>query len=240
MTGRLSPDGLYVWDGERWQSTLSRDGQHRWDGEHWQSVNAGGLEGATYKTVPGAARQPTSWTRPIQIAIVAVYAVEILWAAGQAFWYVPAMSKMMQAIATAGPVPGQGAPAPPTFLLAAPMYFGIGLTIVLAIGVIVLAVKRWTWAFYAVLAIVSFHALTAGLASLVPLSLALFAPNGISMGDVPPGGEPPVPRPPDGFPTWMFAAPDVFFGMACIALLVWMMVALVKRGPWAMRKVAPS
>jgi hypothetical protein len=35
LVGALSPDGLYFWDGIRWQSTISPDGLWTWNGVQW-------------------------------------------------------------------------------------------------------------------------------------------------------------------------------------------------------------
>src|SRR4029077_1979010 len=34
--GRLSDDGNWFWDGQKWQSTMSADGSWRWDGVEWK------------------------------------------------------------------------------------------------------------------------------------------------------------------------------------------------------------
>jgi hypothetical protein len=46
MTGQLSPDGNYYWDGVQWARAISPDGAWRWDGNTWKSATAakgGGL-----------------------------------------------------------------------------------------------------------------------------------------------------------------------------------------------------
>src|SRR5258708_30041594 len=35
LPGRVSPDGLWAWDGSAWVSTASPDGRWRWDGFGW-------------------------------------------------------------------------------------------------------------------------------------------------------------------------------------------------------------
>ena len=32
---QFSPDGLWWWDGSRWQPAISQDGRWRWDGRGW-------------------------------------------------------------------------------------------------------------------------------------------------------------------------------------------------------------
>src|SRR5256885_10156494 len=78
LSARLSPDGMYYWDGERWVSTLSYDGRQRWTGTTWVPVGGPAFPQAPYQAqrVP---RQPTSWTRPMQYAIAAWYAISALY-----------------------------------------------------------------------------------------------------------------------------------------------------------------
>ncbi len=38
MSGQLSPDGQYYWDGAKWVSLVSPDGAYRWDGGSWRST----------------------------------------------------------------------------------------------------------------------------------------------------------------------------------------------------------
>jgi hypothetical protein len=40
-------------------------------------------------------------------------------------------------------------------------------------------------------------------------------------------------------PTWIYTL-SVAVAIPGAALFVWMLVALVKRGPWAMKKIAPK
>src|SRR5579864_9729797 len=77
LSVRLSPDGMYFWDGAQWVSTISHDGRSRWDGQRWVP-----LQGVAYAPAAGhrTSRRPTSWTRPLQYVIAAYYALAGLYA----------------------------------------------------------------------------------------------------------------------------------------------------------------
>ena len=38
--GRISPDGLWWWDGAQWRSAISPDGRWRWNGQAWEPYHA--------------------------------------------------------------------------------------------------------------------------------------------------------------------------------------------------------
>ena len=42
MSGELSPDGNYYWDGARWTSAVSPDGAWRWNGRAWKPASGRG------------------------------------------------------------------------------------------------------------------------------------------------------------------------------------------------------
>jgi hypothetical protein len=96
--------------------------------------------------------------------------------------------------------------------------FGVAIGVVAIIG----ALKRWNWVYYVVLVLLGFSALSlpANLLSIVGGS-ATRAFGGVSM------------------PSWTYEL-AITVGLPATALFVWMLIALVKRGPWAMRKVAPT
>ena len=66
-------DGLYYWDGQKWVSTLSPDGRFRWNGTAWVPVAGIPAPGYAQYQLPRSVRVPTSWTQPMQIAVVAWY-----------------------------------------------------------------------------------------------------------------------------------------------------------------------
>ena len=42
MSGQVSPDGLYYWDGGQWKTAISPDGGWRWNGSAWQPASSPG------------------------------------------------------------------------------------------------------------------------------------------------------------------------------------------------------
>jgi hypothetical protein len=226
MSTRLSPDGMYYWDGQQWVSTLSHDGRSRWNGTSW--IPSGPVYAPTNYQAPGrVAREPTSWTRPLQLTVAAFYFLQGLYTLTLPFWMSgPLVQAMNQSIQrqqqlnpTASPPPAEFLNAMTSFMSGAlwvAALFGLAIAAVAVIG----ALSRWTWIYYVVLVLLGLGAIS------LPLDLvnaaggsAITSASGLSM------------------PSW-----TNWIGLATAipgtALFVWMLVALVKRGPWAMRKVA--
>jgi hypothetical protein len=230
MSARLSPDGMYFWDGQQWVSTLSHDGRTRWNGTSW--IPAGQPYGTAAFQPPGrVVREPTSWTRPLQVAVAAFYTLQGVYTLTLPFWMSgPIAQAMNQSIQqsiqrqqrlnpTVSPPPADFVNAMASFMSGAlwvAAVFGLAIAAVAVIG----ALKRWTWVFYVVLIFLGLGAIS------LPLNLVNAASGSAITGA-------------SGFtmPSWTY-----WVGLAVsipgTALFVWMLVALVKRGPWAMRKVA--
>jgi len=95
--------------------------------------------------------------------------------------------------------------------------FAIGAAIGVAISVVAIigALQRWTWVFYAVLVLLAFETMS------FPFTLiGAFATSAVS---------------PIKLPVGMTAA-SVAFGAAGATLFIWMLVAIFRRGPWAMTR----
>jgi hypothetical protein len=94
------------------------------------------------------------------------------------------------------------------------------VALTLAVVVIVAATQRWTWAYYAILVLIGFTMLGT-VYNLIDLASAgaLSARQAV---------QPPL-------WTRLFS---YGFGVVDTALFIWMLVALVQRGPWAMRRVS--
>ena len=85
MSARLSPDGMYYWDGQQWVSTLSHDGRTRWSGTAW--VPTGQVYGTpAFRPAERTKREPTSWTRPLQLTVAGWYALQGIYALTLPFW----------------------------------------------------------------------------------------------------------------------------------------------------------
>jgi len=95
--------------------------------------------------------------------------------------------------------------------------FGVAIAVVVVIG----ALNRWTWMYYAVLVLLGFGAISLPIDVVEALGgSTVSAASGFSL------------------PGWIY-----WLGLASAlpstALFIWILVALVKRGPWAMRRVTP-
>lgn len=227
MSAQLSPDGMFYWDGQRWVSTLSPDGRSRWTGTAWVP--------AAHSYVPPAyqvgrtSREPTSWTRPLQLAIAGWYVLEGVYALSLPFWMGGPMSQAMnQSIQRQQQLYPTVSPPPVEFtnvmtsmmggILWVSALFGLAIAIVVVIG----ALNRWTWMYYVVLFLLGLGAISLPVDVVDALGgSAVSAASGFSL------------------PAWTY-----WLGLASAipstALFIWMLVALVKRGPWAMRKVSPQ
>ncbi|HEY4913229.1 MAG TPA: hypothetical protein VIJ91_04885 [Candidatus Dormibacteraeota bacterium] len=215
----VSPDGIYYWDGAKWQSTLSHDGRQRWNGTAWIPVSQAPQTGP-------ALREPTTWTRPLQFAVAGWFALQAAYAASQPFWYISTMTQYANAMNQREQALHPGAPSPPPEALAsangiATVMFAIGIVLVVgvSVAVIVAAFKRWTWAHYVVMAVLALEFLSSagGLAS----TAAFSALAGEYAG--PPG--------------WMVAL-NLVSALVSAALFALMLVAVAQKGPWAMKKVS--
>lgn len=206
---------MYYWDGARWVSTLSPDRRFRWDGSSWVPVASAPLQFAPQPTV----REPTSWTRPLQYAVAAWYGISALISLSLPFWMSGQMSQMMQASFTA-----QNEQPPPlgffdaintmmTIILWVAAVFGIALAVLFIIG----ALKRWAWAYYVVLIFLGLGVVSG------PVNLIQFATAKSTYAYAVPTSIYIL-----GFASWVPAT----------ALFVVMLIALIKRGPWGMRKTS--
>ena len=222
----LSADGLHYWDGGTWISTLSPDGRSRWNGTAWVPT-AQDPAFAAYQLSPRTLREPTSWTRPLQYAVASWYAISALYTLSLPLWMsgpmATAINQSIQRQEQLYPTPSRP-PADFTNMMTSMMsgvlwfaaVFGFAICVVAIIG----ALKRWTWLFYVVLVLLGL-----GLISL-PVNL-VNAMTGSSITST------------SGFVmptsiTWI----GIVFSVPAAALFIWMLVAVVKHGPWAMRKVS--
>ena len=224
MSTRLSPDGMYYWDGQSWVTTLSYDRRSRWNGTAWVPV-AGQTFASPAYPAQRAPRQPTSWTRPMQYAVAGWYAISAVYALTLPFW----MGGMMSSLITQSFQrqeqlnPNVTPPSPEliqtmtsfmTGVIWVSALFGAAISALFIVG----ALRRWTWTFFAVLVLLAFSALSG------PLNLvSVFDNRGYSsaVGYT--------------FPIGFYVA-GLILWLPGTALFIWMLVAAIKRGPWAMTR----
>ena len=216
---------MYYWDGQRWASTLSPDGRFRWNGSAWEAVPANVYPPAYYPGRP-LQREATSWTQPLQIAVVARYVAAGLYGLALPFWMQGYMSAVMQRSLQqqqqAYP-PGEG--PPPGFtdmmnsIVTGSIWIGAIIGLAITVIAIVGALKRWTWAYYAILVLLGFTLLG------TVFNLINLAAGGALTAR--------QPQPPE-----FTRIAAYIFGAIDTVLFVWMLVALVRRGPWAMQRTS--
>ena len=226
---KLSGDGLYYWDGRQWISTLSPDGRSRWNGYAWvpmaSMVPMAAPAYSPYQQT-ATARVPTPWTKPMQYAVAAWYALAALYAVSLPFWMSSVMTQAFnQSLQRQAQLNPNVSPPPPELvssmtsmmsgILWASVIIGVVVCAVLAVG----AVMRWTWIFWVVLVLLGLGTLA------LPFNLigAVAGSTYASLYGLP------------SWTTWL----SVAIGIPNVALFVWMLVGLIRYGPWAMTKSAP-
>jgi hypothetical protein len=212
---------MYYWDGRSWVTTLSPDGRHRWNGEAWVPMQV------VPHAQPGITREPTPWTRPIQYAVAAWCGLGAVVGLSLPYWMGGMMSQLInQSIRQQEQLNPEATPLPAGFsdamtsFMAGVVWFAALFTFALyGIGFFG-AVRRWTWTYYAVLVLLGL-----GLVGL-PLNIvnAVTGQVATTAGSV-------------QLPSWLLYW-SVAIGTVQVALFVWMLVAIVRYGPWAMRRVS--
>ena len=223
MSARFSPDGMYYWDGQGWKSTLSPDGRFRWDGSGWTPVSSTAI---TPYGVAGAAREPTSWTRPLQYAVAGWYVWSIIFTLAEPLYLGGMINQVMNQSFQRNQQlnPAASPPAAFTDMMSSLVTFFLWATVIVYSAVfavvIVGAWKRWIWMYYVVLVLLGLTTIT------LPIDLfyvfagrAVGAASGMST------------------PAWLYPV-SFATGLPAAAVFVWMLVALIKRGPWAMRRTS--
>lgn len=177
---------------------VSGDGQFRWNGREWEPI-------------PPGTREPTSWTRPMQLAAAGLFALGAIVSVATTVLYVnhDSMVKVIQAQGTSL----QGTNIDTVVNIA--IGFAVGTVVVIAILELVAAagcLLGWRWMFWA--ALVLFGLGTIG---------ALTNLGSFSKPDTTP------------LPTSALALSELL-SVADLAMFVWLLVGLIKFGPWAMKK----
>jgi hypothetical protein len=225
---RLSADGLFYWDGKQWVSALSPDGRHRWDGSSWIPIPTAQayapqpafIPMPAVPPAPKAARVPTTWTRPLQNAVAGWWVIQTVWYLALPLWLTGSLNqyitKAADQMAQQSPQVYQASSLQATMWVLLTISFVIGAVVGLAfaITIVVGAMRLWSWVYYGVLALLGLQIL--GLPLNIAYSLGLTASTFV----------------PPALLYWVASAASI----VSIALFAWMLVALLRRGPWAMRR----
>ncbi len=174
-------------------------------------------------------RQATSWTRPLQYAVAGWYVLQGVYALSLPLWMSGPMAQAMSQTVQRQQQLSPTAKPPPadlinvmTSMMTVALWVAAVIGLAISVVAIVGALRRWTWTYYAVLVLLGLSAISLPVDVINALGgSTVAAASGFSM------------------PSWTY-----WLGLAsaipATALFVWMLVALVKRGPWGMTKVAPG
>jgi hypothetical protein len=163
--------------------------------------------------VPLAAgyREPTSWTRPLRLTVAAYLVVSVIYSLVGAALYLNAASVERAIRASGSQVPSDQIQQAVQISVVVGWVFVLvltGVSIVLAVG----SYLGWRWAFWVTL-------VWLGLNSIGVISNAGSLANASSQ-----------PQPP------AIIAGSLLLSLVALALFIWMLVAAIRYGPWAMRK----
>jgi hypothetical protein len=178
---------------------VSADGQFRWDGTQWVPI-------------PRGEREPTPWTRPMQLAVAGFFVLETAFSVLTAALFInhDSMLRVMQA-------QGTSIPAGTDINTIINVSIVFAWVVVAVIGVIELVTAlgsylRWRWMFWVALVLLAFGAIGA------ITNLNTFAHPQSS----------PV-------PVWGVAISELL-SIASLALFIWLLIGAIRYGPWAMKK----
>jgi hypothetical protein len=178
---------------------VSRDGQFRWDGTQWVPI-------------PPGTREATAWTRPMQLATAAFFAVQALFALVTSVIYINRDSMLRVINAQGRSIPAN---ANIDTVVGLALFFAFAAVIAIAGVELVAAVGSyfgWRWMFWA--------------------ALVLFALGGLgaltNLGYFSRPATTPV-------PLWGVSISEAL-SIVSLGLFVWLLIGLIRFGPWAMKK----
>jgi hypothetical protein len=178
---------------------VSADGQFRWDGMQWVPI-------------PRGEREPTPWTRPMQLAVAGFFVLETAFSILTSALFInhDSMLRVMQAR-------GTSLPAGTDIETIINVSIVFAWVVVAVIGVIELVTALgsylgWRWVFWVALVLLAIGAIGA------VTNLSTFANPQSS----------PV-------PVWGVAISELL-SIASLALFIWLLIGAIRYGPWAMKK----
>jgi hypothetical protein len=167
-------------------------------------------------------RVATSWTVPLQYSVAGWFALQAFWSATLPFWVSDQVTQMfVQAVQRQRQLNPEVSPPPADYVtIMNTMFSGVfwiagAVGIVISLVVVIGALGRWTWIYYAVLVLLGFWILSLPYNRVSEFILRTAYPFPVNQ------------------PSWVNLV-SAAFAIPSAALFVWMLIALAKRGPWAM------
>jgi hypothetical protein len=228
----LSPDGAYVWNGREWvpnqpqQPLRSPDGAYVWNGREWVPTAPTAMAAP-----PRYRREPTGWTRPLQLAVIALMLlgdVNLLLLLPYLTDYIREAVRRSIELSLASQPSADNAEQVRAQVLAFGDQIALwtaALTLVFAaawfILVLIGTLRRWTWLYWLLMVVFGLSILG------IPQQLLQVFGVGVSGGPGQPAFIEPVAN----------ALLGLVVGIAELAIFIWMIVAYRRFGPWACRRV---
>jgi hypothetical protein len=178
---------------------VSADGEFRWDGLQWVPI-------------PRGTREPTPWTRPMQLAAAALLAVEAIFSVATTVIFTnhDAVKKALAAQGTQVPQ-GMTQDTYINFVVASAIVFVVFFALLELVGAVG-SYLGWRWIFWAVLVLMAVGGIN-----------AIFTLFSI----VRPGTS--------GGPVGVSIVQEVLT-LAAAAMFVWMLIGVIRYGPWALKR----
>lgn len=178
---------------------VSADGQFKWDGAQWAPIARG-------------FREPTSWTRPMQLATAAIFAISAVLNTAMTFVFVNHDTTLKAILAGNQQYPAGTDIEDVVNAAMVITYVGAVAFDLLYLFIALGSYRGWRWMFW--LALVAFA--LGGLGAFTNLSA--------------------LAKPSESAYPFASLVIDEIGGIVSLGMFVWMLIAVVKRGPWAMRK----
>jgi hypothetical protein len=177
---------------------ISPDGQFRWDGQQWAPLARG-------------YREPTSWTRPMQLANAAYLVVSAAYSLVTTALFLNAGAIERALRASNASIPSEQVQQAVTFTVLVGWVFVIviaAVSVLFAVG----SYLGWRWAFWASVVWLGLNSIGV-LTNLGSLANSSSQPQPVAV-----------------------IAGSLVLSLVALALFIWLVVAAVRYGPWATRK----
>jgi hypothetical protein len=168
-------------------------------------------DGQQWAPLARGRREPTSWTVPLQRTVAAFFAVNAVWSILATALFV-SQAAAERSVRAANPTLGEDQVRAAAQLASTVGWITVVVLALLMLALAVCSLRGWRWVFWVDLVLVAF-----GSIGVIMNSLALGSP---STQTLPPAA----------------IAVGLLLSVAALALVVWLIVAAARYGPWAMKR----